>query len=74
MPARRGHGESGLPWAAKRVARRLVWAAVVLAMASGARALRAEEGITRETRIVLIRGLVREIAVTKVALPRSLRI
>jgi hypothetical protein len=40
-------------------------------MVSGARVLRAEEGITRETRIELIRGLVKEIVVTKVALPRS---
>jgi hypothetical protein len=71
MPARSGHGERGLQWAAKHVARRLVWTALVLTMAPGARVLRAEEGITRETRIELIRGLVKEIAVTKVALPRS---
>jgi hypothetical protein len=71
MPARSGHGESGLQQAAKHVARRLVWTALVLAMVPGARVLRAEEGITRETRIELIRGLVKEIAVAKVPLPRG---
>ena len=69
MPALSGNGEIGLPRAAKHGTRRLVWAALVLAMVPGARVLRAEEGITRETRIVLIRGLVKEIAVTKVELP-----
>jgi len=71
MPAPSAHREVGLPQAAARAAKRLVWAALVLIMVSSASVLRAEEGITRETRIVLIRGLVKEIAVTKVALPRS---
>jgi hypothetical protein len=71
MPARSAPRDIGLQGAAMHVARRLVWAVLVLAIAPGGRALRAEEGMTRESRIVLIRGLLKEIAVTKVALPRS---
>jgi hypothetical protein len=71
MPARSVQGEIGLRRAARHVARWLVWAASLLAVLSSERVLRAEEGITRQTRIELIRGFVTEIVVTKVALPRS---
>ena len=71
MLARKRHRAHCPRGAAGRVARRLAGAALVLAMVSGAGALRAAEGLTRQTRIALIRGFVSEIAVAKIALPRS---
>ena len=71
MPAHSGLGEIGRRRAAARVAGWVVCAAGVLAMVSGARVLRAGEEMTRQTRIELIRGLIKEVAVTKVVLPRG---
>ena len=71
MPVRSGHGDMNLRRAAASGARWMVWAACILALVGGASGLGADQGMTRETRIELIRGLVREMAVTKVALPRS---
>lgn len=71
MVACKEHRERCPRWSAGHAARWLVPAALVLAIVSGAGVLLAEEGLTRESRIALIRGLVREIAVAKMALPRS---
>ena len=70
MPAPGAHPESLRP-AAKRIVKRFARAVLILSMLPGARSLQAAEGITPEARIILIRGFIKEIAVTKVPMPRS---
>jgi hypothetical protein len=71
MPARKPQRAPWFQGAAGPAGRWLVPAAIVVALASGAGGLRGAEGLTREARITLIRGFVSEIAVVKIALPRS---
>jgi hypothetical protein len=82
MPAHAGYHESeGRPVAPggtaslprRGNAARTATATLLLGILFSASALPAEEGLTRESRILLIRGLVKEIGVAKVALPRNKR-
>jgi hypothetical protein len=55
----------------RQLIRHATWAVVVLGLTSGPFLARAKQHMTRDARIDLIRGLAKEVAVTRVVLPRG---